>query len=125
MKNTISLILLICCTSLLFTSCSKETGMDPLSTVLFPKDGIIRIECSDCSLTYTVLKDNYAINVANSEDIKFSYVSNFELKTSVNSKTKQNIRLAVFDSRGRIVSNELSTVEGGTSKVNTFSIKAD
>ncbi|WP_442590989.1 hypothetical protein ACSBL2_07130 [Pedobacter sp. AW31-3R] len=125
MKNTISLILLICCTSLLFTSCSKETAMDPLSTVLFPKDGIIRIECSDCSLTYTVLKDNYAINVANSEDIKFSYVSSFELKTSVNSKTKQNIRLAIFDSRGRIVSNELSTVEEGTSKVNTFSIKAD
>ena len=125
MKTSTRITFLICCLTLLFAGCAKKSSLDPLSDVVFPKDGLIRVECTDCSLTYTVLKDNFAVNVANSEDVKFTYLSSFELKTSINSKTKQTIRLAVFDSYGRIISNELATVEQGDAKVNTFSIKVD
>lgn len=114
---------LLFCLSLLFVSCKKSSDMDPISNVVFSKNGVIRVECVDCALSYTVLKDNFAVNVKNSEDVKFSYVSDFELKTVINSKKKQNIRLAVFDAYGRIISNQLTSVDPGDQKVDTFSIK--
>jgi len=123
--NTRRITFLIFCIALLFASCKKDSGLDPLSNVVFPKNGVIRIECTDCALTYTILKDNFAVDVKNSEDVKFSYVSDFELKTSINSKKKQNIRLAVFDSYGRMVSNELSSIEQGVSKIDSFNIKVN
>ena len=125
MTTSTRITFLICCLTLLFTGCAKNSSLDPLSDVVLPKDGIIRVECTDCALTYSVLKDNFAVNVTNTEDVKFTYVSNFELKTSINSKTKQTIRLAVFDSYGRIISNELAIVNQGDAKVNTFSIKVN
>ncbi|MCX2486459.1 hypothetical protein [Pedobacter sp. MR2016-24] len=123
--NTRRITFLIFCIALLFASCKKDSGLDPLSNVVFPKNGVIRVECADCALTYTILKDNFAVDVKNSEDVKFSYVSDFELKTSINSKKKQNIRLAVFDSYGRMVSNELSSIEQGVSKIDSFNIKVN
>ncbi|MDO7744009.1 MAG: hypothetical protein MUP99_09555 [Pedobacter sp.] len=123
--NTRRITFLIFCIALLFASCKKDSGLDPLSNVVFPKNGVIRVECTDCALTYTILKDNFAVDVKNSEDVKFSYVSDFELKTSINSKKKQNIRLAVFDSYGRMVSNELSSIEQGVSKIDSFNIKVN
>lgn len=123
--NTRRITFLIFCIALLFASCKKDSGLDPLSNVVFPKNGVIRVECADCALTYTILKDNFAVDVKNSEDVKFSYISDFELKTSINSKKKQNIRLAVFDSYGRMVSNELSSIEQGVSKIDSFNIKVN
>jgi len=123
--NTRRITFLIFCLAVLFASCKKDSGLDPLSNVVFPKNGVIRVECADCALTYTILKDNFAVDVKNSEDVKFSYVSDFELKTSINSKKKQNIRLAVFDSYGRMVSNELSSIEQGVSKIDSFNIKVN
>lgn len=111
------------CIGLLFTSCKKQTGFDPLSNVVFSKNGVIRIECADCKLEYTVLDNNFAIDIKNSKDVQFSYVSDFELKTNINSKTEQNIRLAVFDSYGRIVSNELASFKPGEYKADTFKIR--
>lgn len=123
--NTKRITFLICCLTLLFASCKKQSGLDPLSNVVFPKNGVIRVECADCALSYTVLKDNFAVDVKNSEDVKFSYVSDFELKTTINSNSAQNIRLAVFDSYGRMISNELTAVEKGSAKINTFNIKVN
>jgi len=123
--NTRRITFLIFCLAVLFASCKKDSGLDPLSNVVFPKNGVIRVECADCALTYTILKDNFAVDVKNSEDVKFSYISDFELKTSINSKKKQNIRLAVFDSYGRMVSNELSSIEQGVSKIDSFNIKVN
>jgi hypothetical protein len=121
--NTRKITFLIFCLSLLFASCKKDSPMDPLSDVVFSKNGVIRVECTDCALNYTVLKDNYAVKIKNSEDIKFRYVSDFQLKTTINSTKKQNIRLAVFDAYGRIVSNELTSFDPGDLKEDTFSIK--
>lgn len=120
-RNTI----LIFCLSLLFISCKKDAELDPLSYVVFSKKGVIRVECSDCTLHYTVLDNNYEVHIKNTEDINFSYVSDFELKTTINSSKKQEIRLAVFDAYGRIISNQLTSYNKGDYKVDTFKIKID
>lgn len=119
--NKITLLFLF--VSLLFVGCKKSSELDPLSNVIFSKDGMIRVECADCSLNYSVLNDNYAVSVKNSTDVKFTYVSDFELKTTISSNKKQNIRLAVFDSYGRIVSNELASFGQGDYKIDKFNIK--
>lgn len=114
---------LIFCLSLLFVGCKKSSELDPLANVVFSKNGMIRVECADCSLNYSVLKDNYAVAVKSSTDIKFTYVSDFELKTTISSNKKQNIRLAVFDAYGRMISNELTSYDQGDFKIGTFNIK--
>jgi len=123
--NAKKITFLIFCLSLLFTGCKKDSGLDPLSNVIFTKNGVIRVECTDCLLNYTVLKDNYTVDVKNSEDISFFYLSDFELKTIINSNKKQNIRLAVFDAYGRMVSNHLSAFDAGDNKAETFRISAN
>jgi len=121
--NRLRITTVIFCLALLFTGCKKDSGLDPLSNVLFSKDGIIRVECADCKLNYTVLHDNYAVDIMNSEDIKFSYISDFELKTTINSKKQQTIRLLVIDSYGRTISNQLTSINPGAPKTDSFKIK--
>lgn len=121
--NMLRITTVIFCLALLFTGCKKDSGLDPLSNVLFTKDGVIRVECTDCLLNYTVADNNYAVAVKNSEDVKFSYLSDFELKTTINSKKRQTIRLLVLDSYGRTVSNQLTAVDPGAPKNDSFKIK--
>ncbi|MBB6501904.1 hypothetical protein [Pedobacter cryoconitis] len=121
--NTLRMLLFVFCLSLLFTGCKKDSALDPLSNVLFSKAGVIRVECADCVLNYTVLKDNYAVDIINNEDVKFSYISDFELKTTINAQKQQTIRLVVFDAYGRLISNELSTLDPGEVKTDSFKIQ--
>lgn len=121
--NRFKIIFTFFCLSLAFTSCKKDSGLDPLSNVLFAKDGVIRVECADCMLNYTVINDQYKVGIKNSEDVKFSYVSDFELKTTIQSPKKQMIRLIVIDSYGRTVSNELTAIDAGAPKTDSFKIK--
>jgi hypothetical protein len=116
---------LIICLSLVSVSCKKDVNIDALTNIVIPKSGTIHIECADCTITYSILTDNYTVSVLNSKDIPFTYVSDFKLKTAVSAKTKQNIRLAVFDSYGRQVSNELELYAPGVSKMDSFDIKLD
>ena len=116
---------LIICLSIVSVSCKKEANIDPLTNVVFPMSGQIRVECADCTLTYSILSKNYTVNVISSKDISFSYVSDFKLTTSISTKTKQNIRLAVFDSYGRQISNELDVYTAGEYKTDSFNIKLD
>jgi len=119
------ILLLMICLSLLTASCKKDANIDPLTNVVFAKSGTIRVECEKCSLTYSVLKENYTIEVINSKDIQFSYISDFNLKTTITANTPQNIRLAVFDSYGRQVSNELNTYDPGEYQTDSFSIEIE
>ena len=123
--NGTKITFLIFYLSIFFVGCKKSSELDPLSNVVFSKNGMIRVECADCSLNYSVLKDSYAVAVKNSTDIKFTYVSDFELKTTISSNKKQNIRLAVFDAYGRMISNELTSYDQGDFKIGTFNIKID
>ncbi|SMC95851.1 hypothetical protein [Pedobacter africanus] len=119
--STTLLILLI----LSFCSCKKESLTSDLSDVVLNNKGILRVECSDCQISYSVQNKDYNVNVKDgSEDIAFFYASDFNLKTQVKSLEAQGIRLMVIDSYGRVVSNELNSCAKGEVREGSFRINA-
>lgn len=121
MKISTLLILLI----LSFCSCKKESLTNDLSNVVLNNKGILRVECSDCQISYSVQNKDYKVSVRDgSEDIPFFYVTDFNLKTQVKSMENQGIRLMIIDSYGRVVSNELSSCLQGEVREGSFRINA-
>lgn len=121
MKISALLILLI----LSFTSCKKESLTNDLSNVVLNNKGILRVECTDCQISYSVQNKDYNVSIKDgSEDIPFFYVSDFNLKTQLKSLENQGIRLMVIDSYGRVVSNELSALLRGEVREGSFRINA-
>jgi hypothetical protein len=121
MKISPLLILLI----LSFTSCKKESLTNDLSGVVLNNKGVLRVECSDCQLNYSVQGKDYNVDIKNgSEDIAFFYLTDFNLTTQVKSLEAQGIRLMIIDSFGRVVSNELSTCLEGEIRKGSFRINA-
>lgn len=123
MKMKISILLILL--TLSFTSCRKESLTDDLSGVVFNNKGVLRVECSDCQLNYSVQGKDYNVDIKNgSEDISFFYLSDFNLITQVKSLEAQGIRLMIIDSFGRVVSNELNTCLEGEIRKGSFRINA-
>ena len=121
MKISTLLILLI----LSFCSCKKESLTNDLSNVVLNNKGILRVECNDCQISYSVQNKDFNVSVKDgSEDIPFFYVTDFNLKTQVKSLENQGIRLMIIDSYGRVVSNELSTCFQGEVREGSFRINA-
>lgn len=121
MKISTLLILLI----LSFASCKKESLTNDLSGVVFNNKGVLRVECSDCQLNYSVQGKDYNVAIKNgSEDISFFYLTDFNLTTQLKSLEAQGIRLMIIDSFGRVVSNELSTCLEGEIRKGSFRINA-
>ncbi|MNK40413.1 hypothetical protein D3C87_590620 [compost metagenome] len=121
MKISTLLILLI----LSFSSCKKESLTNDLSNVVLNNKGILRVECNDCQISYSVQNKDYNVNIKNgSEDIAFFYVTDFNLKTQVKSLENQGIRLMIIDSFGRVVSNELNSCLQGEVREGSFRINA-
>lgn len=119
MKISTLLILLI----LSFSSCKKESLTDDLSNVVFSNKGILRVECNDCQISYSVQDKDFNVSVKDgSEDIPFFYVTDFNLKTQLKSLEDQGIRLMIIDSYGRVVSNELSSCLQGEIRKGSFRI---
>jgi hypothetical protein len=119
--STPLLILLI----LSFCSCKKEALTDDLSNVVLNNKGILRVECSDCQVSYSVQNKDYNVDIKDgSQDIPFFYVTDFNLKTQVKSLEAQGIRLMVIDSYGRVVSNELNSCVKGEVREGSFKINA-
>lgn len=73
------------------------------------REGILRVECTNCEVNYHVNNKDFSISINESNDIPFYYAADFNLKTEVVSKEDQNIRVLVIDSFGRVVSNDLSS----------------
>lgn len=121
MKISTLLILLI----LSFSSCKKESLTNDLSNVVLNNKGILRVECNDCLISYSVQNKDFNVSVRDgSEDIPFFYVTDFNLKTQLKSMENQGIRLMVIDSYGRVVSNELSSCLQGEVREGSFRINA-
>lgn len=121
MKISTLLILLI----LSFSSCKKESLTNDLSNVVLNNKGILRVECSDCQISYSVQNKDYNVSIKDgSEDIPFFYVTDFNLKTQLKSLENQGIRLMIIDSYGRVVSNELSSCARGEVREGSFRINA-
>ncbi|WP_316814900.1 hypothetical protein [Pedobacter nyackensis] len=119
MKISTLLILLI----LSFTSCKKESLTDDLSNVVLSNKGILRVECNDCQISYSVQNKDFNVSVKDgSEDIPFFYVTDFNLITQLKSLQNQGIRLMIIDSYGRVVSNELNSCVQGEVRKGSFRI---
>ncbi|PTT02137.1 hypothetical protein DBR11_05370 [Pedobacter sp. HMWF019] len=121
-KNFLLLFTVILC---LF-SCKKDSPDDPLSGVVFNKEGVLRVECNQCVINYTISdqKANAAIN-SGSKDLSFTYLDGAQLKTQLLSKEDQTIRMMVIDASGKIISNELKDLNQGQIEENTFNIKGN
>jgi hypothetical protein len=114
MRLQISLLLIFIIS---LSSCSKDSTFSNPEVVI-NREGILRIECTNCEVNYHVNSKDFNISVNESNDIPFYYVADFNLKTEVVSKEDQNIRVLVIDSFGRVVSNELiSKLKGEVSKM--------
>lgn len=121
MKISTLLILLI----LSFSSCKRESLTNDLSNVVLNNKGILRVECNDCQISYSVQNKDYNVSIKDgSEDIAFFYVTDFDLKTQLKSLEKQGIRLMIIDSYGRVVSNELNAFAQGEVLQRSFKINA-
>lgn len=122
MKISTPLLILL---TLSFYSCKKQALTDDLSNVVFNNKGILRVECGDCQVSYSVQNKDYNVNIKDgSQDIPFFYVTDFNLKTQVKSLEAQGIRLMVIDSYGRVVSNELNSCFKGEVREGSFKINA-
>lgn len=108
---------------ILLNSCSKDTSFNELD-IIATDEGLLRIECNNCEVNYSVNKKEFNVHVNGSNDIPFYYSGDFDLKTKVISKEDQNIRIMVVDSYGRIVSNELNKCKEGQISKNNFAIKS-
>jgi len=72
--------------------------------------GILRLECADCSLIYSVDKRDSAIHVKNGNEDRFIFPeNNTYVKTRVVSNKDQMIRILVINPNGEIVSNVLDS----------------
>lgn len=120
MKISTLLILLI----LSFCSCKKESLTNDMSNVVLNNKGVLRVECNDCQISYSVQNKDFNVSVKDgSKDIPFFYVTDFNLKTQLKSLENQGIRLMIIDSYGRVVSNELSSCLQGEVREGSFRIK--
>ncbi|MEQ7799540.1 hypothetical protein ABDJ41_06970 [Pedobacter sp. ASV1-7] len=120
MKISTLLILLI----LSFCSCKKESLTNDLSNVVLNNKGVLRVECNDCQISYSVQNKDFNVSVKDgSKDIPFFYVTDFNLKTQLKSLENQGIRLMIIDSYGRVVSNELNSCLQGEVREGSFRIK--
>lgn len=72
--------------------------------------GVLRVECSDCKLTYKVNNKDSSIYVKDGNEDQFIYPNaNSYLKTVVQSYKDQMIRILIVNANGKIVSNVLDS----------------
>lgn len=119
--STTLLILLV----LSFCSCKKQSITDDLSNVVLNNKGILRVECADCQVSYSVQNKDYNLTITNgSEDIPFFYVTDFNLKTQIKAMEAQGVRLMIIDSYGYVVTNKLNDLREGEIRQESFMVKA-
>ncbi|MBC8986455.1 hypothetical protein H9X96_11765 [Pedobacter sp. N36a] len=104
-------------------SCKKDNSLDSLDHVILKREGLLRVECSKCEVTYQVNNKDFKVGIdEGSNDMPFFYSGDFALVTEVLSKEEQKIRVLVVDSFGRVVSNELNKWSAGERRRKTFEI---
>lgn len=105
------------------SSCKKDNSLDSLDHVILKREGLLRVECSNCEVSYQVNSKDFKVGIdQGSNDMAFYYSGDFALVTEVLSKEEQKIRVLVVDSFGRVVSNELNKWSAGERRKKTFEI---
>jgi hypothetical protein len=72
--------------------------------------GILRVECNDCQLIYTVNYNKYILEIKNGNEDRFIYPKpNTFVTTTLKSNDNQMIRVLAINPNGKIVSNVLDS----------------
>ncbi|SEB09440.1 hypothetical protein [Pedobacter hartonius] len=72
--------------------------------------GILRVECSDCQLSYTVNNKNFTVDIKDGNEDRFIYPEpSSYVKTILKSKSNQMIRILAINPNGNVVSNVLDS----------------
>jgi len=72
--------------------------------------GIVRVECSDCQLVYTVNHENFTVDIKDGNEDRFIYPKpSSYVKTILKSKSNQMIRMLAINPNGEVVSNVLDS----------------
>lgn len=86
--------------------------------------GILRLECKDCALIYTINQKQDSIDVIDGNEDRFIYPKkNTYVKTMLRSRANQIIRVIAFNPNGQIVSNKLDSFNKGDSVKSEYLMK--
>lgn len=111
--------------SFFLASCEKSALSDDISSLVEVNEGVLRVECSDCELTYKINRKEVSEKIKEgNRDISFSYSIGSILNTQIISKTDQSIRLLILDSDGMVISNELVACTQGEIKRSRFYLES-
>lgn len=130
----LSIILLLCCNCGNNQKNGQQTTLKKPAHKVIEKTylhlingipaGILRVECRDCQLTYTVNGKNFSIQVKNGNEDRFIYpASGTCVETQLRSNADQPVRVVAIDPNGNIVSNLLDTFKKGASAKNEYLMK--
>jgi hypothetical protein len=128
--------LLYCVTLLLICSCVRKPKRHLVQAKerLANKDylylrngkpfGILRVECNDCQLIYTVNRIDSVVDIKEGNEDRFIYPKpDSYVKTHLKSHDNQMIRVLAINPNGKIVSNVLDTFRRDQQSKNTYSMK--
>lgn len=83
--------------------------------------GILRVECNDCQMTYTVNQQSFTIDIRQGNEDRFIYPKkNSYVKTLLKSHDNQMIRVLAINPNGKIVSNVLDTFQRDQQSANKY-----
>jgi hypothetical protein len=86
--------------------------------------GILRVECNDCQMIYTVNKKEFVVDIKEGNEDRFIYPKpNSYIKTHLKSHDNQMIRVLAINPNGKIVSNVLDTFVRDQQSKNEYSMK--
>jgi hypothetical protein len=135
--NTSKLSIFLCCITLTITyGCVRKPKRPLLKALerlsnkdyLYLRDGrafgILRVECKDCQVIYTVNKKKFVIDIKEGNEDRFIYPKqNSYLKTVLKSHDNQMIRVLAINPNGKVISNVLDTFSKGQESKNQFAMK--
>ena len=86
--------------------------------------GILRIECNDCQMIYTVNHKKFTVDIREGNEDRFIYPkNNSSLNTLIKSNDNQMIRVLAINANGKVVSNVLDTFIRDQQKSVTYNMK--
>jgi len=83
--------------------------------------GILRVECADCKLIYTVNHKNFTVNIKDGNEDRFIFPRpSSYVKTVLYSNENQMIRILAINPNGKIVSNVLDSFKKDENKTAAY-----
>ena len=121
--NTSKRSYIFCCILMIFFSSCVRKPRRPLmrgkprltnNSYLYLRNGrpfgILRMECSDCQMTYIVNSERFTIDIKEGNEDRFIYPKqNSFLRTELRSNGNQMIRVLAINPNGKMVSNVLDS----------------